>query len=192
MPLLKAFGSKGARFLLDNRGASIIVLRKTQRLYVFQPAVTLKTSSKGLNDALDKFSRRAAGNFDTLGSWNNRLDLQVNIEESIKTGTLIPEIAIDKVAVSSLIGRRKENEDRFRIVKLAPNLFMFAIFDGHGGALAADYTSSHMGEYILGHLERKEKDLVGILHKSFVEVNAAFAKYLYHNYVGELNIFIQT
>jgi hypothetical protein len=46
-------------------------------------------------------------NFETLGSWNNRIDMPIMIEESIKTGKLIPEIPLDQVGKATLLGRRK-------------------------------------------------------------------------------------
>ena len=54
-------------------------------------------------------------NFDTLGSWNNRLVLPVLYDESIKKGKIIPKIPIDEVGVGSVLGRRKDNEDRYVI-----------------------------------------------------------------------------
>lgn len=51
-------------------------------------------------------------NFDTLGSWNNRLTLPILYEQSIKTGKLIPRVPLDEIGLTSVIGRRKDNEDR--------------------------------------------------------------------------------
>ena len=59
--------------------------------------------------------RSAQINFDTIGSWNNRLDLPLNLEYSIKSGTVIPENSLDNVGSASLLGRRKENEDRYHL-----------------------------------------------------------------------------
>lgn len=43
------------------------------------------------------------------------MDLDISMEQSIKQGTLIPEITTDKVAVVSLVGRRDKNEDRYMV-----------------------------------------------------------------------------
>ena len=67
--------------------------------------------------------RQAGINFDILGSWNSRLDLEVNVEQSIKSGRLVPTISTNDIGHSTAQGRRKDNQDRvkvetFRIVVL--------------------------------------------------------------------------
>ena len=137
----------------------------------------------------ERFNRRSAGNFDTIGSWNTRVQMKLNMEQSIKFGKLIPEVSLDNVGVTSLIGRRKENEDRHKILRLAPNLLMFAIFDGHGGPHAADYTSDRMSKHIKFWIERGESNLQTVLKNAFVGVNNAFARQIRHNLVGKLRKF---
>ena len=72
-------------------------------------------SSSALSDPENKGRRQKGVNFETLGSWNNRMDMPIMIEESIKTGKLIPEIPLDQVGKATLLGRRKVNEDRYNI-----------------------------------------------------------------------------
>ncbi len=43
------------------------------------------------------------------------MELEINMENSIKHGTLIPEIDTDTAQVVSLIGRRERNEDRYQV-----------------------------------------------------------------------------
>ena len=75
-------------------------------------------SGSALSDPENKGGRQKGVNFDTLGSWNNRIDMSIMIEESIKTGKLIPEIPLDQVGMATLLGRRKINEDRYNIMNL--------------------------------------------------------------------------
>ena len=56
-------------------------------------------------------------NLDTLGSWNNRLSLPILYDQSVKKGKIIPRVPLDKIHASSVIGRRKVNEDRYVIGK---------------------------------------------------------------------------
>jgi protein phosphatase 1K len=72
-------------------------------------------SSSALSDPENKGRRQKGVNFETLGSWNNRMDMPIMIEESIKTGKLIPEIPLDQVGKATLLGHRKVNEDRYNI-----------------------------------------------------------------------------
>lgn len=65
-----------------------------------------------LTDPENKGGQQRGVNFDTLGSWNNRLDMPIMMNESIKRGNLIPEIPFEHVGIDSLLGRRKVNEDR--------------------------------------------------------------------------------
>ena len=73
----------------------------------------------------------------------------------------------------------------FQVKRLRPDLLMFAMFDGHAGALAADFTCNNMADHIDFYLERGETDLKVVLHKSFVALNNSFTKLLYNNYVGK-------
>ncbi len=148
---------------------------------------SLQSKTDNQEKTFDKFgSRRSALNFDTLGSWDNKVDLPVNIETSIKYGKLIPDILVENVGVVSLLGRRKVNEDRYKISEIRPNLLMFAMYDGHGGHHAADFVCEHMENHISFWLDRGEKNLSKILRTAFIDVNNAFARHLYYNYIGEL------
>lgn len=66
-----------------------------------------------LADPENKGERQNHVNFDILGTWDNRIDFPMLLQESIKTGKPIPKISIDNCGVASVIGRRKSNEDRF-------------------------------------------------------------------------------
>ena len=92
-----------------------------------------------LSDPRNTGKPQSGVNFDTLGSWNNRLGLDVNIEQSVESGTLIPDIHAKSVGVSSVIGRRKTNEDRVIVQDLSPSLILLAVFDGHGGEVCAAF-----------------------------------------------------
>ena len=112
------------------------------------------------------------------------MEMKLDLEKSIRVGRLVPLLSICNVGVTSLLGRRKENEDRFQFADLTPDIMMFAVFDGHGGPIAANYTSEYITRHIKFWLERGEKDLQKVLKKAFVEVNNAFTRHLYYNYVG--------
>ena len=94
-------------------------------------------SSGYLSDPGNVGKRQSGVNFDTLGSWNNRLGLDVNLKQSIASGKLIPQIDVGTAASASVIGRRKQNEDRVTIDEISPDLILFAIYDGHGGAVSS-------------------------------------------------------
>jgi len=128
-----------------------------------------------LSDPANTGKRASGVNFDTLGSWNNRMELALNVEESIRRGRLIPVISLADVGVASLDGRRQVNEDRTIAVELAPNLFMFGIFDGHGGPAAVDYVIKHLS----GHLKQlldDNSDLKAVLQQAYLDVNDGFTK----------------
>ncbi len=61
---------------------------------------------------------------------------------------------------------------------------MFAIFDGHGGPLAADFTCSNVADHLRFWLERGETDLEKVIRKSFIALNNSFTRHLYYNYIG--------
>ena len=82
----------------------------------------------------------------------------------------------------TLQGRRNENEDRFVVEELRPNLQMFAVFDGHGGSLAVDYCQAHMSEHLSYWLDRGEGDLQEVLKLAFMDINNSFSRFLYNNF----------
>lgn len=65
-----------------------------------------------------------------------------------------------------------------------PNLLMFAIFDGHGGSLCAQFCQNYMEEFILYRLRSGEEDLREVLEKSFIDINNVFAHFLTFNRVN--------
>ena len=128
-----------------------------------------------LSDPANTGKRARGVNFDTLGSWNNRLELAIDVKESIRRGRLIPVISLADVGVASLDGRRHENEDRTVAVELAPNLLMFGIFDGHGGPEAVDYVVEHLAGHVKCLLDNSN-DLSAVLRQSYLDVNDGFTK----------------
>lgn len=49
-----------------------------------------------LSDPENKGERQQGVNFDTLGSWNNRINMPLAVEKSIKMGRIIPEIPLEQ------------------------------------------------------------------------------------------------
>ncbi|KFM78338.1 Protein phosphatase 1K, mitochondrial, partial [Stegodyphus mimosarum] len=160
-----------------------ILLRR--HLKTFCISKTRNATSRVLNQnlSIQTYSnpRAEPENFDTLGTWDNRIDLPLLLQASIKHGKPIPKISIENVGTASVIGRRTANEDRYRVKELKPELLYFAVYDGHGGPECADFCSEHMEDNILYWLARGEKDLQTILQFSFQEVNNAYARHIIFN-----------
>ncbi|XP_071150705.1 protein phosphatase 1K, mitochondrial-like [Mytilus edulis] len=131
-----------------------------------------------LTDPENKGGQQRGVNFDTLGSWNNRLDMPIMMNESIKRGNLIPEIPFEHVGIDSLLGRRKVNEDRYFMEKISPTLLCFAVFDGHGGSVVSDFVSKVLTDHIKFWLLR-ETDLCLVLKQAFIDVNNMLARHSY-------------
>lgn len=97
----------------------------------------------------------------------------INIDKSVELGSVIPDTSINDISHSELIGNRKYQEDRCRVVKLDTNIIFAGIFDGHGGSLAVDFASKELPvllEYRLKH-SSKETDLAELLKCAFCDVN---------------------
>jgi len=139
-----------------------------------------------LSDPENKGQRQTGVNFDVLGSWNNRLELNVNVQQSIKRGSLIPQITLDNVGYASLCGRRKVNEDKLLISEVKPGLLMFGIFDGHGSDLASQYAQDHFQDHVAFWIERGERNLEVVLKNAFVDLNNMFTRSQYKKQIGKL------
>uniref|UniRef100_A0A3B5LCS2 PPM-type phosphatase domain-containing protein n=1 Tax=Xiphophorus couchianus TaxID=32473 RepID=A0A3B5LCS2_9TELE len=86
--------------------------------------------------------------WDSFGIWDNRIEEPILLPSSIRYGKPIPQISLSRVGSASVLGLRKQNEDRLRIARIHDNLLYFAVFDGHGGPHAADYCCNFMEKFI--------------------------------------------
>ncbi|XP_042239968.1 protein phosphatase 1K, mitochondrial-like [Homarus americanus] len=101
---------------------------------------TSEAESKTENET----TRKKDFNFDALGAWDNRIDLPIMMEASIKHGTPIPMIVPADVGCSSILGKRTYQEDRYVIVELPNNILCCAVFDGHGGKECSEYCAQNL------------------------------------------------
>ncbi|XP_035274757.1 protein phosphatase 1K, mitochondrial [Anguilla anguilla] len=115
--------------------------------------------------------------WDAFGIWDDRIDEPILLPPSIKYGTPIPKVSLARVGGASLLGRRKENEDRLQASQITDAVLYFAVFDGHGGPQAADFCHKYMETYIRD-LVAKEEDLELVLRKAFLEVDKALERQL--------------
>lgn len=83
----------------------------------------------------------------------------------------------ENIGTASLMGRRKNNEDRFIISRLADDLLCFAVFDGHGGSTAVDFVHKNL-EHHLNFWLARTKDLKVVLKRSFIDVNNLLARHI--------------
>lgn len=100
------------------------------------------------NTRFDADSSGRPTTWDSFGIWDNRIDEPILLPPSIRYGKPIPKVSLSKVGCASLIGQRKENEDRFQVSQLTDNILYFAVFDGHGGPEAADFCEKYMEKFI--------------------------------------------
>ncbi|XP_033728618.1 protein phosphatase 1K, mitochondrial-like [Pecten maximus] len=143
-----------------------------------RPSVRAPTRFMGvLSDPENKGKKQVGINFDTIGSWNNRISMPILIKESIQTGKLIPQIPLEKIGTASLLGRRNRNEDRYAIKKLSSEYLYFGIFDGHNGDLASEYLQSCMSDSLSFWLSREPDESV-VLRQSFIDLNNSLARHL--------------
>ncbi|RUS91153.1 hypothetical protein EGW08_001066 [Elysia chlorotica] len=140
------------------------------------------------SDNKSKLLKNVRGvNLDTIGSWNNKLSLPILYEQSVKKGKIIPRVPLDEIHALSVIGRRKENEDRYIIEEIRPNLLYFGMFDGHGGDFAVDFVSSHMIDPLSFWLTQTP-NLSSVLKHSFCELQNLLARHLAYYHLDNENI----
>ncbi|XP_013877621.1 protein phosphatase 1K, mitochondrial isoform X2 [Austrofundulus limnaeus] len=115
--------------------------------------------------------------WDSFGIWDNRIEEPVLLPSSIRYGEPIPQVSLSRVGSASVLGLRKQNEDRLRIARIHDNLLYFAVFDGHGGPHAADYCYTFMEKFIRDALE-EDSDLEQVLQKAFLDADTALHTHL--------------
>ncbi|XP_053559391.1 protein phosphatase 1K, mitochondrial [Bombina bombina] len=137
--------------------------------------VTSTTNRRPFSSRFDPDGSGRPATWDSFGIWDNRIDEPIQLPPSIKYGKLIPQISLSKVGCSTQLGKRKENEDRFNFARLTDEVLYFAVYDGHGGAAAADFCDRFMENYIKEFL-KQEKNMEIVLNKAFLEIDKAFAR----------------
>ncbi|XP_033465403.1 protein phosphatase Mn(2+)-dependent 1K [Epinephelus lanceolatus] len=115
--------------------------------------------------------------WDSFGIWDNRIEEPILLPSSIRYGKPIPQVSLSRVGSASVLGHRKQNEDRLRVARIHDNLLYFAVFDGHGGPHAADYCYTFMEKFIRDALE-DDDDLEKVLKKAFLDVDKALHTHL--------------
>lgn len=115
--------------------------------------------------------------WDSLGIWDNRIEEPILLPASIRLGKPIPQASLSRVGSASVLGLRKQNEDRLRVARIHDNLLYFAVFDGHGGPHAADFCYTFMEKFIRDALE-EDDDLERVLTRAFLDADQALHKHL--------------
>ena len=103
--------------------------------------------------------------FDDLGAWHDA-----------EAKSFLHNVSVDTVGKSTYIGYREANEDSFKLVELEPDLYYFAVFDGHGGSVAVDFVSEHLHGCVK-HFYSHDKDMERVLVNAFIKCNKDLEKY---------------
>lgn len=129
---------------------------------------------RGIASRLDLDGSGRPTTWDSFGIWDNRIEEPILLPPSIRYGTPIPHISLSRVGSASHIGHRRDNEDRLQVSALTRDIQYFALFDGHGGAQAADFCHKYMEQHVRDCLS-VETDLEVVLSEAFLRVDAALA-----------------
>ncbi|XP_023147245.1 protein phosphatase 1K, mitochondrial [Amphiprion ocellaris] len=145
---------------------------------VFHRKLYSPSGRRHSNTRFDADSSGRPTTWDSFGIWDNRIDEPILLPPSIRYGKPIPKVSLSRVGCASLIGQRKENEDRYQVSQMTDNILYFAVFDGHGGPEAADFCEKYMEKFIKDFVAA-EDNLELVLAKAFLEVDKALAKHLH-------------
>lgn len=104
--------------------------------------------------------------FDDLGAWHEA-----------EAKSFLHNVSVDSVGSSTNLGKKQVNEDRYKLLELDPDLYYFAVFDGHGGSEAVDFVHEKLHK-IIKRLHKNNKDLEEILAAAFEECNHELEKHI--------------
>ncbi|KAG7333758.1 hypothetical protein KOW79_002165 [Hemibagrus wyckioides] len=135
------------------------------------------SSTQFSNSRFDPDSSGRPTTWDSFGIWDNRIDEPILLPSSIRYGKPIPKVSLSNVGYASQIGQRKENEDRYQVSQMTSDILYFAVFDGHGGAQAADFCHKYMEQHIK-ELVATEGNLEVVLTNAFLNVDRELEKHL--------------
>ena len=121
-----------------------------------------------------------------------RLKHTINLHDSIEYGYLIPAISDKDIGVSSLIGHRKSQEDRVQVKTLHDRCLFVAVFDGHGGTLAAQFAHDTLHQAVDDRLVSTENhsavSIQTILTQAFNEVNNRLLQFIRKQRPGKCRV----
>jgi hypothetical protein len=130
--------------------------------------ITMTTSA--IVDRRVKPSRQAIEKPPSTMTTKSKVRTAADVKSSIAR-CLDVEVSLGSVGVASEIGRRMENEDRTVVRRLAADLLLVGIFDGHGGNEAVDFVSSRLIEVVTYWLERTGNNMQSTLRNAFIDIN---------------------
>nr|XP_057936837.1 protein phosphatase 1K, mitochondrial [Doryrhamphus excisus] len=180
--LARCSGPHVGRSSLSQMALVSLPLKQDSHLQSTIPFRQIYTPS-GKRHSSTRFDADSSGRpttWDSFGIWDNRIDEPILLPPSIRYGKPIPKVSLSKVGCASLIGQRKDNEDRFQLSQITDSILYFAVFDGHGGLEAADFCDKYMENFIKD-LVADEDNLELVLTKAFLEVDKALAKHLHRS-----------
>nr|XP_033796440.1 protein phosphatase 1K, mitochondrial-like [Geotrypetes seraphini] len=161
-----------------SRSTPLIIKRSRARAFQNMPCscrrFSTSTSCKGAL-ALERSFHPMS--WDSFGTW---LDEPVVLPPRTTTSSVF---SFKDIGCATETGRRKQNEDRYSVAKLSDDTLYFAIFDGHGGAAAAEFCARYFG-HIIKQLLTRDSDLESALMKSFLQIDEIFSESVYS--LGEI------
>lgn len=134
--------------VLSKKVVGLFQQRSNLQLTGFWRSLYTPSEKRHSNTRFDADSSGRPTTWDSFGIWDNRIDEPILLPPSIRYGKPIPKVSLSNVGCASLIGQRKENEDRFQVSQMTDNIMYFAVFDGHGGSEAADFCEKYMEKFI--------------------------------------------
>lgn len=111
--------------------------------------------------------------YDRLGYWDSKYT-EINVDESVRHGVLIPKIPVEDIGVESLKGRRRKQEDQYIIEKLKDNTVLVAVFDGHGNDLCATFARDNFKRFLERNLKKFKLKMSDALKKTIKDLDEAF------------------
>lgn len=133
---------------LSHRAVALLQQHNPLQFTIFQRLLHSPSEKRHSSTRFDPDSSGRPTTWDSFGIWDNRIDEPILLPSSIRYGKPIPKVSLSKVGCASIIGQRKENEDRFKISQMTDSILYFAVFDGHGGPEAADFCEKYMEKFI--------------------------------------------
>ncbi|XP_033942470.1 protein phosphatase Mn(2+)-dependent 1K isoform X3 [Pseudochaenichthys georgianus] len=176
--LARCSGPQVGRSGLLQRGLLPLPFQQDSHLHFTQRQLYTPSGKRYSNTRFDSDGSGTPTTWDSFGIWDDRIDEPILLPSSIRYGKPIPKVSLSKVGCASLIGQRKENEDRYQVSQMTDNILYFAVFDGHGGPEAADFCLKYMEKYIKD-LVTEESDLEVVITKAFLEIDKALARHLH-------------
>jgi len=122
--------------------------------------------------------------YDRMGYWDSSYK-EINVDDSLRHGILIPQIPFESIGAETQTGRRPHNEDKLLLRQFTvreSRYLLAAVFDGHGNDLCAQFCIEQLAPIVKEQLTKTDRPSETVLKRSMRLLDDKWTSYAREQY----------